>query len=255
MSSFGSGSPRSNLAKVIPRRPRVTWLLGVVFALVFAVLVTPAITAERWLSAFGMGEIAKGQPVDLTVRVPAFGGIETAHDHVGGGGVFLARGEVPNRDDVPIAQAIIEARPRGPLPYLAIFMLAFVFVTIFTHHNARRRAGWSRPIVSLVAIAARGRGEGHAADHGAVGARRAGRAARDGADDGARSHRRAGDRCSPALVVGLLGPFDLGVAVLMLVQASTAGLVVAERQLRWKSALAASLVALFTAATYVCSRT
>jgi hypothetical protein len=256
MSSFGSESPRSNLAKVIPRRPRVTWMIGIVFALVFAVLVTPAITAERWLLALGMGEVVKGQPVELTVRVPAFGGIETAHDHVSGGGVFLARGEVPSRDDVPIAQAIIEARPRGPLPYIAIFMLAFVFVTIFTHHMRRSTQGRlvrvqivSLVAIALLAIAAKGMLLGSALSALVVPVALLAMVPTMVLD------RIVGLATGvlAALVVGLLGPFDLGVAVLMLVQASTAGLVVAERpKLRWKAALAAGLVTtLFTAATYV----
>ena len=40
-------SSRGALAKAIPRRARVTWWLGLLFAFAFAVLATPTITAER----------------------------------------------------------------------------------------------------------------------------------------------------------------------------------------------------------------
>ncbi len=40
-------------------------------------VVTPVLTADRWLAALGGGRVVAGQPAPLTVRVPPFAGIET----------------------------------------------------------------------------------------------------------------------------------------------------------------------------------
>src|SRR5688572_4118649 len=47
------GGSRGELAREIRRRPRVSLGIGIVLALGFAILVTPAITAERWLPSLG----------------------------------------------------------------------------------------------------------------------------------------------------------------------------------------------------------
>ena len=65
--------PRSALAKAIPRRPRVSWWLALALALGFAAVVTPAITAERWLLGLGVGTVSAGQPARYTVRAPIHG--------------------------------------------------------------------------------------------------------------------------------------------------------------------------------------
>ena len=55
ISESSTGIPsRPGLVKVIPRRPAVTFVVGLIFAIVFAVLVTPSITAERWLTGMGV---------------------------------------------------------------------------------------------------------------------------------------------------------------------------------------------------------
>src|SRR5436305_937880 len=74
-SSFDAlNGPRADLARAIPRRPRVVWWMGLLFAFVFAVLLTPAINADRMFVAFGGGRVADGQAAKVTVRVPPFAG-------------------------------------------------------------------------------------------------------------------------------------------------------------------------------------
>jgi putative nucleotidyltransferase with HDIG domain len=253
-STLHVNGPRAG--KVIPRRPRVTWVLGLVFAFGFAVLVTPAITAERWLSSFGVATVQKDHPAALTVRVPAFSGLELAERHLGGGGVVIARGEIATVDDAATVEAIAAATPKGPLPYIAFFMLALVFGTIFAHHMRRSTRGRlvRVQIVSLVSIvllagAFKAVLLGSAASHLIVPVALLAMLPTMVLD------RVVGLATGilAALVVSLLGPFDLGVAILMLVQAATAGLVVAERpKHRWKSVLfAGAITTLFTVATYV----
>jgi putative nucleotidyltransferase with HDIG domain len=249
--------PRNELAKVIPRRPRVSWWLGVLFALGFAFVVTPTLTADRWMAALGAGVIKDKQVASLTIRVPAISGYTTPDGgHIGNGGVLIARGEEANADDEHNAARIQEAAPRGALPYVALFLLTLVLAAIFTHHMRRSTRGRlvRVQIVSLVAIAilaiavkvmllmtslsvlivpvalfamiptlALDRVVGLAT--GILG----------------------------ALTVALLGPFDVGVAIILLVQAAVAGLVVAEQPKdRFRAVLTAGAVTtLFTAATYV----
>jgi hypothetical protein len=105
--------PRADLARAIPRRARVTWVIGIVLAAAFAVLVTPAINAERWLAAMGVGEIVRGEPAPITVRVPPFAGYDTASGHTGGGGVLIAKGEIADRDTAATSGELSHAQPHG----------------------------------------------------------------------------------------------------------------------------------------------
>src|SRR4051812_26985014 len=110
--------PRNELAKVIPRRPRVSWWLGIVFAFGFVLLVAPTITADRWLAAMGVGEVHAKQPATMTIRVPVFRGYDTEDRHIGKGGYVIARGQVANTDDAVNAASLRAAQPKGALPYV-----------------------------------------------------------------------------------------------------------------------------------------
>jgi len=241
---------------VIPRRRRVTWSLGIAFAVAFAILVTPAVTADRWLASFGVGPVVKGEPAPITIRVPAFTGLDLPELHVAGGGVVIARGEIAQAGDPEIVDAILATTPRGPLPYIAFFVLALVFGTIFTHHMRRSTLGRlvRVQVVSLVSVALLAAAVKVLLLGSAVSALVVPVAVMSMVPTLVLD-RVVGLATGvfAALVISLLGPFDLGVAILMLVQASTAGLVVAERpRNRWKSALLAGVVTtLFTTATYV----
>ena len=226
------------------------------FALVFAALVTPVLTADRWLAALGMTTVVERHPAPITIRVPMFAGIETANARVGGGGIVIARGESATIEQQSLAGAIAEATPGGALPYAAFGVLALVLAVIFTHHMRRSTRGRlvRVQVVSLIAIvllaaAAKTILLGTALSVLVVPVALLAIVPTMVLD------RIVGLATGvlAALVVALLGPFDLGVAILMLVQAATAGLVVAERpKQRWRAALAAGLVTtLFTAATYL----
>jgi len=238
----------------IPRRPRVTWWLGLVFAAVFAAIVTPASTADRWLASLGAGTIVPGEPAPITVRVPPLAGLATPDGRLGDGGVVIARGETATAEDARVAAAVEAALPQGALPYIALFVLACVLAAIFSHHMGRSTRGRlvRVQIVSLVSIAtlavvvkllllatpasvlvvpvavlalvptmALDRNVGIATG------------------------------VLAALVVALVGPFDVSVAIILLVQAAVAGLVVPEHpRNRWRAALTAGAVTtVFTAAT------
>ncbi len=234
----------------------MTWGLGIAFAVAFAILVTPSITAERWLASFGVGPVTPGQPAPITVRVPAFTGLELDNLHVSGGGVVIARGEIATREVSGTVDAIIAGTPHGALPYLAFFVLVLVLGTIFTHHMQRSTLGRlvRVQIVSLVSVAllaatAKIMLLGTAASALVVPVAVMSMVPTMVLD------RVVGLATGvlAALLIALLGPFDLGIAILMLVQASTAGLVVAERpRNRWRSALIAGAVTtLLTTATYI----
>jgi hypothetical protein len=248
--------PRAALAKVIPRRPRVAWWLGLVFALAFAILVMPTITADRWLGALGAGQIRDQHRAALTIRVPALSGYNTDAGHIGQGGIVIARGAIANATDEANARAVAKATPRGALPYVAFFLLTFVIGAIFTHHMQRSTRGRlvrvqvvSLISVAVLAIVVKVMLLMSALSVLVVPVALLSLVATMALD------RIVGLATGilAALVVALLGPFDVGVAILMLVQAAVAGLVVPEQPKdRWRAALAAGAVTtVFTAATYV----
>ncbi|MEO7733811.1 MAG: hypothetical protein ABIY55_22795, partial [Kofleriaceae bacterium] len=134
----GEDAVRDELAQAIPRRAQVSWWLAIVLAIGFAAIVTPAITAERWLWRFQPGSVVEKQPAPFTVRAPMLAG----YDQLGvGGGVVVARGELATHDEARIADAIARATPRGPALYLALFALSFVLAAIFSHHMRRSNKG------------------------------------------------------------------------------------------------------------------
>ncbi len=225
--------PRAALARVIPRRKRVTWWAGIVLAIGFAVLVLPIATADRWFGALGAGEIVAGERAGMTVRVPPFAGYQTPTGHIGGGGgVVIARGEVASRDDAVNVAEIAEATPHGAIPYLAYLVLAGVFAGLFVYHTRRSNRGRLVRVqlvsLALVLVAA--------ALVKLVMLTTAISILAVPVCVFALVPTLVLDRVVglatgtlAALVVAMLVPFDLGVAIMLLVQIATAGLVVAER--------------------------
>ena len=224
--------PRNELAKAIPRRPRVTLGLGLVLAFVFALFALPTITMDRLLASAGMARVEAGKPAPITIRVPTLAGFETAQKRFGNGGIVIARGQLASPEDVENVRAVTGAAPRGPLPYAALFLLPLVLAAIFTHHMRRSTRGRlvRVQLVSLATIIVVAIGVKVAMLYTAMSAlvvpvalvALLGTLALD---------RIVGLATGVllALVVGLLGPFDVGVAIVLLVQAAVAGLVVAEQ--------------------------
>lgn len=248
-------NPREQLGKTIPRRPRVSWWLGLLIAIGFAALVIPAITADRWLGSL-VDPIVQGEPAPITIRVPPFAGHDTAEGHLTGGGVVVARGTHVTRDQAADAAAVDASRPSGPGPYVAYFMLAFVCAALFAHHMRRSIKGrlLRVQLVSLASIVVLALVVELVMLTTSLSVLVVPVALF------AMIPTMALDRVVglatgilAALVTALLVPFDVNVAILLLVQAATAGLVVAEApKQRWRAALVAGLVTtLFTVATYV----
>jgi len=224
--------PRADLARAIPRRLRVTWWIGIALAVGFAVVVTPAITAERWLASAGIGQVIKGEPAPLTVRVPPFAGYNTSMGHTGGGGVLIAKGERADRDSAVTSRELAHAQPHGATPYLAFLLLVGVLCGLFAHHT--RRSNYGRllrvQLVNLGLIVAT------AIVVKLVMLTTALSVLVVPVAVFAMVPTLVLDRVVglatgtlAALVVAFLVPFDVGVAVMLMVQAGAAGLVIDER--------------------------
>jgi putative nucleotidyltransferase with HDIG domain len=261
--------PRAELARAIPRRARVRWWLGIVLAIVFATVAMATITAPHWLGSLGIAKLEVGKPAPITIRVPPLAGVETkggAHvggvgaiargdAKAGGAGVLIGRGDVVRDDDVRHVAAIDDELPHGAIAFVAIALLIVVLAWLYSHHV--RRSIYGRlvrvqvvnlallaGVAILVEIAMLVTSASVVAVPVAVFAlvptlvldRVVGLAT------GALA----------ALVVSLLVPFDVGVTILLLVQAGAAGLVVAERpRARWRAVLVAGAAAtLLTGLTY-----
>ena len=246
------GGSRSGLAKVIPRRPAVSWWLGIVLALGFAALVTPAITAEHWMLRFGPWSIVEHREAPFTVRAPMTGAGELRV----GGGVVVARGEIATRDEAALADEIASTTPAGTGLYLAFFALSFVLGALFAHHISRSTKGRlvrvqvvSLATIALLAVAVKIVLLSTALSALVVPIALLAMVPTMVLD------RVVGLATGvlAALVISLQAPFDIGLALLLLVQTAAAGLVIAERpRRRWLAALTAGAVTtLCTAATYL----
>ena len=233
---------------MIPRRTRVTWWIGLVMAVAFAALVVPSITTERWFGALGAGHVEKGHRAAITVRVPLFAGYQTrSRPHHRRRRADRARRAARPRQDELDAADIDDAVPQGPFPYIAYFLLASVLAGLFTHHMRRSNHGrlLRAQLVSLALIAV------GAATVKAVMLTTAVSVLVVPVALFAMVPTLALDRVVglatgtlSALVVSLLVPFDVGVAVVLLVQVAVAGLVIAERPKHaWKATLVAGAVA------------
>jgi putative nucleotidyltransferase with HDIG domain len=250
-----SGAAVAALATVIPRRPRVSWWLGVVFAVVFAVLVTPTSTADHWLAAMGVGNVRTGERASVTVRVPSIAGFDRGARRLASGGIVIARGQRATAEDEHNAAAVTASSPRGALPYVAVFLLVVVLGTICTHHMRRSTRGRlvRVQVVSLVSIAV------FAVVVKALLLTTSMNVLVVPVALFAIVPTLALDRVVglatgilAALIVAMLGPFDVGVSILLLVQVAVPGLVVAEQPKdRTRAVLAAgALATLCTAALY-----
>ena len=245
--------PRADLARAIPRRPRVGLVAGLALVFAFALLVMPTITAERIL---GAGQVTAGEHAKVTVRVPPFAGFDTAEGHIGGGGgVLIARGDVASADDALRVQAVTDAMPHGAIPYLAYFALVLVLAGLFAHHTRRSVYGRlvrvqlvSLGLIAVAAIAVKLVMLTTALSVLVV------PVALFAIVPTLALDRVVGLATGTlaALVMSLLVPFDVGIAILLLVQAGAAGLIAPERpKARWRAALVAGgLATVLSALTY-----
>lgn len=255
-----SGAPRAALAHVIARRPHVVWWASLIMAVGFALVTLPVLTADRWIAALGGARISKGEPAPITVRVPPFFGGDTEVGEIAPhewqpSSVLIARGDVARGDDVARAEQLAASTPRGALPYVALFLVIAVFAGLFSYHVRRTARGRLLRVqivnlalvailVVIVKIAMLVTPSNILVVPVAVLAlvptlvvdRIVGLATGTLA----------------ALLVALCVPFDVGVALLLLVQAAIAGLMIAERpKRRLKSLLVAGGTAtVLTALTY-----
>jgi putative nucleotidyltransferase with HDIG domain len=189
------------------------------------------------------------------VRVPPFAGYNTATGHTGGGGVLIAKGERADRDAADDADQLRIAQPHGATPYLAFLLLVGVLAGLFTHHTRRSTQGrlLRVQLVSLALLV------GAAIVVKLVMLTTALSVLVVPVALFAMVPTLVLDRIVglatgtlAALIVSFLVPFDVGVAVMLMVQAGAAGLMIAERPKRRLRAIliAGAFATLFTAATY-----
>ena len=249
-------SPRGELARTIPRRPRVSLGLGLALAFVFALIALPTVTLDRLLAKAGMAEVRAGEPAPITIRVPSLAGWQTVEKRFGNGGIVIARGQIATPEDVDNVHVVVGSSPGGALPYAALLLLPFVLAAIFTHHMRRSTRGRlvrvqlvSFATVLIVAVAVKIAMLFTAMSALVVPVALVALIATMALD------RIVGLASGVllALIVGLLGPFDVGVAIVLLVQAAVAGLVVAEQPKDRVRAVvvAGGITTLCTAGTFV----
>lgn len=250
-SPSASGSlarPRDRLAHVVRPRPRVGLAIGLLLALGFAALVTPAVTAESWLGV----KIEPNQPAPITVRVPPF---SHADEGPRGGGIVVARGEVPGLGRAGDAQEVLAQKPR-PLPAMAAyFVILFALAAIYSHHIRRSNRGRllrvqliNLGVLAATAITIKILSLTTTMSVLVVPVALAAIVPTLVLD------RTVGLATGvlAALVMSLVVPFDLGVATILLAQASVAGLIVPDRQRSplGAAAMGAAAAAIGAGATY-----
>ena len=250
-------TPRAELARSIPGRPRASWWLTLAIAAVFAAVLVPIVTADRWTGAIAPGAIHAGEVAKLTVRLPPFAGYPTPEGRIGGNGagVLIARGDLATPDDAARSDELAEVMPHGPAPYLAYFVVAAVLAGLFSYHARRSTSGRLARVqlVNVALIAATALAVKLVMLTTAISVLVVPVAAF------ALVPTLALDRVVglatgvlAALVTAMLVPFDVGVAVLLLVQTSVAGLVAQEKPKRRLRAVlvAGGAATLLTALTY-----
>ncbi len=247
-------SPRGRLARVIARRPRVTPWLAIVLSLGFATTATAVITMDRWLGAIGIGDVVAGEPSPVTVRVPPFAGVTTADGRLGPGGILLERGQLVTPADVATVEAVAASRPSGGTYALAMFGLMAALAAMCSHHMRRSTRGrlvrvqvFSLLAVLVVALVTKVVLVTSTLSILVVPVALLSMIPTLAID------RIVGLTTGilGALVISLLGPFDVGVTIVLLVQAAVAGVVVTEQmRSRWRSiAITGVVTAVLTCAT------
>jgi putative nucleotidyltransferase with HDIG domain len=249
-------APQRELA----RRPHVTWWASLIIGVGFALVTLPVLTADRWIAALGGAQLTMGERAPITVRVPPFfggdaevGEIEDHEWHPSS--VLVARGDVVRGVDVVRAQQLAVARPGGALPCVALFLVIAVLAGLFSHHLRRTTRGRlvrvqvvNLALVALLVVIVKIAMLVTAVNILVVPVAVLALAPTLVLD------RIVGLATGTlaALLVALCVPFDVGVALILLVQATTAGLMIAERPThRIKSLLVAGGTAtVLTALTY-----
>ena len=251
-------TPRAQLAQAIARRPHVVWWSSLLIAFGFAAVVLPVLTADRWIGALGGGRVVAGAKAAITVRVPPFTGIDTPDaGRIGGdgGGVVIARGDIATRDDEFKVGELGLVTPTGAVPYFAMFLLAGVFAWLFSHHTRRSTLGRlarvqvvNLGLIAVLAIVVKLAMLVTPSNVLIV------PVAMFALVPTLVLDRVVGLATGTlaALIVSLCVPFDVGVAILLLVQVAVAGLVVAEKPKRKVRPIlvAGAAATLLTALTY-----
>ncbi|MEP6864646.1 MAG: HDIG domain-containing metalloprotein [Deltaproteobacteria bacterium] len=251
-------TPRTQLAQAIARRPHVVWWSSLVIAIGFAAVVLPVLTADRWIGALGGSQVVAGAKAPITVRVPPFTGIDTPDaGRIGGdgGGVVIARGDLASRDDEFKVGELGLVTPTGAVPYFAMFLLAGVFAWLFSHHTRRSTLGRlarvqivNLGLIAVLAIVVKLAMLVTPSNVLIV------PVAMFALVPTLVLDRVVGLATGTlaALIVALCVPFDVGVAILLLVQVAVAGLVVAEKPKRKLRPIlvAGAAATLLTALTY-----
>ncbi len=132
-----AAAARQRLRAVIQPRPRATALWSVLLALAFALVVSATLVADRAADV----TVAPGQPVPVTVRVPAFAGQQLGDLVVAGGGVLAARGDVLSAEQAAAVTAVRAHQAPGLPSFVATFAILFGLAWVYSHHLRRSPHG------------------------------------------------------------------------------------------------------------------
>jgi putative nucleotidyltransferase with HDIG domain len=248
-----AASHRARLSDVIRRRARVTPLTAAILSLAFALVVTPVVLAETWFVA---PRITPGQPANVTVRVPAFDGWDDQQVAGRGGSVIIARGEIADRRQAAVVNAMLREQPSASARFAAYAAVLFLLAVGVTHQMRRSNRGRLLRVqlvilgtVALGAIVTKGLLLAYPVSVLAVPVAL-----------GAMVPTLVFDRTAglaagvlSAVTMALLVPFDVGIATVLVVQAVAAAIVLPDRaRPRWATAMVAGAVAMLGAAlTYL----
>ena len=219
---------------MIARRPQVGWAASATIAIGFAIVILPILTADRWIAALGGAHVVAGEVAPLTVRVPPFAGIETpdAGRIGGGGGVVIARGDLATRDDEFKVAELTAIAPSSTSTYIAMFLLAALLAGLFSLRARSSPLGRlvrvqlvNLALVAVLAAVVKVAMLMTPANVLIVPVALLGLLPTLVLD------RRVGVAVGTltALVVALCVPFDLGIAVLLVLQGAAAGYAIGER--------------------------
>ena len=132
---------RAKVAQVIRRRPKVGPVMGLFMSVVFALIATPLVSLDLLLSGAGVPAFVPEEPAPMTIRVPQFSGFSDDRYEVDQGAVVVARGQVVDQGTADLVQAVRAQSPE-PLPaMLAYFGLLLAVALVFTTHLRRSHRG------------------------------------------------------------------------------------------------------------------
>lgn len=136
-----ASADRAKVAQVIRRRPKVGPVMGLFMSVVFALIATPLVSLDLLLTGADVPAFVPGEPAPMTIRVPQFSGFSDDRYEVSQGAVVVARGQEVDRATADLVHAV-RAQSPDPLPaMLAYFGILLAVALVYTTHLRRSHRG------------------------------------------------------------------------------------------------------------------